>query len=179
MPRVFHEIRTTTILQTDAAVNPGNSGGPLVDSQGNVVGINTAIIGEAYQGISFAIPSSIARPIYERIKSTGRVVRGYLGVGPEDVTVELAKRLELPEVSGAFIAEVRPDIDGIETPAHRAGIQVGDVVLSWAGKPVTGRNSLFSLVGLTPVGSTVEVVVWREKQQKRLAVSVAKCTPGT
>ena len=96
-------------LQTDAAVNPGNSGGPLVDSQGRIVGINTAIVGEAYQGISFAIPSSVARPIYERIRSEGHVTRGWLGVDPQDITPELAQRLSLSNTQGAFSGAGGPE----------------------------------------------------------------------
>ena len=96
-------------LQTDAAVNPGNSGGPLVDSRGKVIGINTAIVGETYQGISLAIPSSIARPIYERIVRDGRVARGWLGVYPRDVVAEEIESLGLSKPEGALVTEVRAE----------------------------------------------------------------------
>jgi len=160
-------------LQTDAAVNPGNSGGPLVDSRGCIIGINTAIVGEAYQGISFAIPSSIARPIYERLRQEGRVARGYLGVQPQDVGLELAEQLGLPSPAGALVVRVESFADGSASPAQRAGIDVGDVIVQWDGQPVGGRTELFSRVGMTPVGSAVEVVVIRKGNRLSLRVEVA------
>jgi S1-C subfamily serine protease len=159
-------------LQTDAAVNPGNSGGPLVDSQGKVVGINTAIVGEAYQGISFAIPSSTAQPIYERIRSEGRVKRGWLGVDPDDVTPELAKRLGLPNTSGALVRAVVPNQNGQASPAQKAGIIAGDVILRWDGHPIRTSTDLFSYVALTDIGAAVEVAVYRDGQEVTLEVTV-------
>ncbi len=166
-------------LQTDAAVNPGNSGGPLVDSQGKIVGINTAIVGEAYQGISFAIPSSIAQPIYERIRREGRVTRGWLGVDPQELTPELAKRLGLSGTVGALVAEVVPNLDGKTSPAQQAGIIAGDVIIRWDGKTVANRTDLFSLVALTPVGTTVDVIVLRDGQEVTLSVTVTQRPPGS
>ncbi len=109
-------------LQTDAAVNPGNSGGPLVDSRGKVIGINTAIVGETYQGISLAIPSSIARPIYERIVRDGRVTRGWLGVSPRDIVAEEAESLGLSKPEGALVLEVKPNPDGSPSPRRSPGL---------------------------------------------------------
>ncbi len=166
-------------LQTDAAVNPGNSGGPLVDSQGLIVGINTAIVGEAYQGISFAIPSSIAQPIYQRIRAEGRVTRGWLGVDPQELTPELAQQLGLPEAVGALVAEVVSNLDGKISPAQKAGIQAGDVIIRWDGKPVVRRTDLFSLVALTSVGSTVNVTVFRDGHEVTLSVTVTQRPPGS
>ena len=111
-------------------MNPGNSGGPLVDSRGRVVGVNTAIIGETYQGISLAIPSSIARPIYERIIRDGRVTRGWLGVQPRDVAVEEAESLGLAKPEGALVESVSAHPDGSPSPAQRAGIQPRDVIIA-------------------------------------------------
>ncbi|MHB0959787.1 MAG: S1C family serine protease [Pirellulaceae bacterium] len=159
-------------LQTDAAVNPGNSGGPLVDSHGRVVGVNTAIVGENYQGISLAIPSSIARPIFERIIRDGRVTRGWLGVQPRDVTVEEAKALGLAKAAGALVESIARHPDGRPSPAQLAGLQPNDVIIQWNGKPIASRTALFSQVALTDIGSPVEVVVMRDKQRITLRVTV-------
>ncbi len=166
-------------LQTDAAVNPGNSGGPLVDSQGRIVGINTAIVGEAYQGISFSIPSSVARPIYERIRLEGHVTRGWLGVDPQDISPELAQRLGLLSTDGALVGRVVPDLDNVNSPAQRAGIVAGDVIVRWDGTPVRSRTDLFSLVALTRVGETIEVVVLRDGAEQTLSVTVTQRPVGT
>lgn len=163
-------------LQTDAAVNPGNSGGPLVDSQGRVVGINTAIVGEAYQGISFAIPSNVARAIYQRIRQDGRVTRGWLGVQPGDVTPEVADQLGLPAATGALVQHVQRAVDGVPTPAQQAGLQAKDVILRWNGQAVKGRTDLFYHVGMTEVGTTVDVIIWREGQRRALQVTVGERT---
>ncbi|MCU0961852.1 MAG: trypsin-like peptidase domain-containing protein [Pirellulaceae bacterium] len=154
-------------LQTDAAVNPGNSGGPLVDARGRVIGVNTAIIGETYQGISLAIPSSIARPVYERIVRDGRVVRGWLGVLPRDLAHDEAASLGLDNATGALIMEVRPD-----SPAQRAGLLPNDVIIRWDDKPVNSRTDLFSRVALTEVGVPVNVVIVRDGATLTLQVTV-------
>jgi len=117
---IVENVSYQDFLQTDAAVNPGNSGGPLVNMSGQVVGINTAIYGKSYQGISFAIPSKIAKGVYEEIKTTGTVARGWLGVGIGDVTEKAASRLGLKEAHGALVGGVVPD-----SPAEKAGIQSG------------------------------------------------------
>jgi serine protease Do len=161
-------------LQTDAAVNPGNSGGPLIDCHGKVVGINTAIVGEAYQGISFAIPSRVARPIYERIRREGRVTRGWLGVDPQDVSVEIGRRLGLEQAEGALVIRVVPNPDGSPSPAQQAGLQAEDVIVGWDGKPVRSRTELFSHVALTPVGSTVDVVILRHGARITVNVTVVE-----
>ena len=164
-------------LQTDAAVNPGNSGGPLVDSRGRVVGINTAIVGETYQGISLAIPSSIARQIYERILRDGRVSRAWLGVQPRDITPDEAAELGLSKPTGALVTQVSPHPDGTPSPAARAGMQVDDLILQWDKQPVTSRTELFSRVAMTETGRPVEVVVLRAGKELTLRVTVVDRPP--
>jgi serine protease Do len=161
-------------LQTDAAVNPGNSGGPLVNSKGLVVGINTAIVGESYQGISFSVPSSVAKQIYERIREEGRVRRAWLGVKPREITPELAVELGLPDRKGAYVIEVPPTISGQPSPAQEAGIQAGDVIRRWDNQPVESRADLFALVAMTKIGSTVEVEVLRSGESLKLPVTVSE-----
>jgi serine protease Do len=160
-------------LQTDAAVNPGNSGGPLVDEQGRVVGINTAIIGETYQGISFAIPSSVARKSYEQIKKNGYITRGWLGVAMDTVSEEFAKEHNLPAASGALVATV-VDAGAGSSPAKRAGMQVGDVIVEWNGQPVDSPKTLSLLVADTDIGSKAEVKVLRDGQEVKLQVAVGE-----
>lgn len=156
-------------LQTDAAVNPGNSGGPLVDLQGRVVGINTAILGQSFQGISFAIPSHIAREVYTSLRESGHVTRGWLGVQPRDVTPEIATQLKLADQRGALVAAV---IEG--SPADRAGIQAGDVILSWDGHDVQDATGLTVTVAGTKIGSRVPARVWREGKELLLQVEVGE-----
>jgi S1-C subfamily serine protease len=158
-------------LQTDTAVNPGNSGGPLVNADGRVIGVNTAIVGDVYQGISFAIPSNVAREVYERLRNDGAVRRGWLGVQLEPMTDQHAKDLGLESNSGAYIADVVREPNG-GSPAAKAGIQTGDVVLSWNEQPVTGPAELSNLVAKTPIGSTARVVYFRDGQQYSIDVTV-------
>lgn len=163
-------------LQTDAAVNPGNSGGPLVNSDGEVVGINTAIIGPSFRGISFSIPSSIARKSYEQIREHGWVERGYLGVQPVDVPDDVARLLDLDRDRGVYLVEVRPD-----TPADEAGFRVHDVILSWDGTEYSDPTLLSRAIAGTPIGSEVQVEVARLQRgqvvRKTLSVKVATRPP--
>ncbi|MEX2173756.1 MAG: trypsin-like peptidase domain-containing protein [Pirellulaceae bacterium] len=158
-------------LQTDTAVNPGNSGGPLVSTEGRVIGVNTAIVGDAYQGISFAIPSNVAREVYERIRSDGAVRRGWLGVQLEEMTDQHALDLGLESKTGAYIADLVQQT-GSGSPAAQAGIQRGDVVVRWNDQPVTGPAELSNLVAKTEIGSTARVVVMRDRQETTLEVAV-------
>lgn len=158
-------------LQTDAAVNPGNSGGPLVDASGRVIGINAAIVGESYQGISFAIPSTIAKRVYEKIRATGRMERGWLGVQPGDVTEQLADEFGWPVDYGAYVHAVvtsRRD----PSPAQRAGIKIGDIIIRWNGTKVPNASTLTRLIAVTEIGSDVEAVVIREGREVVLNVHV-------
>ncbi|MFP6604178.1 MAG: trypsin-like peptidase domain-containing protein [Pirellulaceae bacterium] len=157
-------------LQTDAAVNPGNSGGPLVNEQGHLVGINTAIVGETYQGISFAVPSNVARNVYQRLRKSGRVVRGWLGVVLRDLTAEETTRLKLPMGSGAVVTQFAPG----ESPAIKAGIKRYDVILQWNGKDVEGMASLIRLIGQTDTNTEVPVVVLRKQKPVTLSVHVGE-----
>lgn len=160
-------------LQTDAAVNPGNSGGPLVNAQGNVVGVNTAIVGDAYQGISFAVPSNVAREVYERLRGDGEVRRGWLGVALDSITEDRAKELGIPEGVGAYVAQVVKDGDKA-SPASEAGILEGDVVLRWNDAPIRGPASLSNLVARTEVGTKARVVLVRDGQEMTVEVAVGQ-----
>ena len=158
-----------TFLQTDAAVNPGNSGGPLVNIRGELVGITTAIVGEAYQGISFAIPTEVVRKVYDRLKEHGKVSRGWLGVQLQELTPELVKRLGLKEPRGALVAGVVPN-----SPAAQAGLEPLDVIISWNGQKVTDSSSLPLQVAASDVGVTVKVVVIRNGSEVTLSVTIGE-----
>jgi serine protease Do len=159
-------------LQTDAAVNPGNSGGPLVDASGKVIGINTAIVGDAYQGISFAIPSNVARDIFTRLKSEKIVRRGWLGVQLDEMNGQRAQEAGLPSSRGVFIAGFYADNNA--SPAATAGMLPGDVLLSWNGTPVNSPADLRRLVEKTAIGSRAKVVVYRGEQEVALEVVVGQ-----
>ena len=155
------------LLQSDVAINPGNSGGPLVNEQGKVIGINTSIVGEAFCGISFSVPSSVAREVYERLRTTGRVDRSYLGVYPRVVPGEMVAEYGIVEGMGAFVEWVAPG-----KAADRAGIQPGDIILRWNDQVVENDIILFRLVGLTRPNTTAQVTVLREGTPLQIAVQV-------
>ena len=154
-------------LQTDAAVNPGNSGGPLVNLNGDIVGINTAIVGDTYRGISFAIPSRLAREVYDRLRETGHVDRGFLGVGMEAVSAELAENLGLDETKGAVVTWVQPD-----SPAERAGLAVDDVIVRWNDQAIDRIRDLGRAVVRTKIGSQATIEVIREGETLEFTVTV-------
>ncbi len=160
-------------LQTDAAVNPGNSGGPLVDAQGRVIGINTAIVGESYRGVSFAVPSSVAKVVYERLKATGRLARGWLGVQLDDVSEQTARRLGLPAATGAVVVMVVDD-PHVPSPARDSGLRIHDVVTAWNGKSVGKSADLIRLVAMTEIDSTAQVDLIRQGQKLTVQVRVAE-----
>jgi serine protease Do len=155
-------------LQTDASINPGNSGGPLFNAQGEVVGINTAIVAGG-QGIGFAIPVNMAKGIIEQLKETGKVTRGWLGVSVQAVTPELAQSFGLDENSGALVNEIIKD-----SPAERAGIESGDIILQYDGKPVHEMTELPRMVADTPVGKKVVVKLLRDRKEKSVTVTIEK-----
>jgi serine protease Do len=159
-------------LQTDAAVNPGNSGGPLVNLKGQIVGINTAIYGQRYQGIAFAIPSGLAEQVYQKLKAGEPVPRGWLGVGPQEVTSQLAEQLGLEEARGALVREVISN-----SPAKKAGIQAGDVIVKWGSKRVNNPDDLLFLVASTQPGSQVKVELYRGGQKQVVTVTVGDRPP--
>ncbi|MHB8709721.1 MAG: PDZ domain-containing protein, partial [Desulfuromonadales bacterium] len=151
-------------IQTDASINPGNSGGPLLNVYGEVVGVNTAIVA-AGQGIGFAIPINLARQVAEQLIATGEVTRGWLGVSMQPLDPALAEAFGLDKVSGALVTKVLPD-----TPAERAGLQRGDVLLTFAGKAVRGVRELQLLVASAPIGKPVPVEILRDG--RRLTANV-------
>src|SRR6185437_350162 len=149
-------------LQTDASINRGNSGGPMFNMAGEVIGINTAIYSPSGGsiGIGFAIPSNLAKPVVDQIREFGHARRGWLGVNIQSVTDEIAESLGLDKPKGALIASVR---DG--GPAQVAGIQAGDVVLTFDGKEVHDMRHLPRIVAETPIDKTVKVKVWRKRKE--------------
>ena len=153
------------LLQTDAAVNPGNSGGPLVDALGRIVGINTAIVGESYRGISFAIPSTTAQRIYRQLRDRGRVDRGWLGV-------DLDPRHD--QVGNGARVRAIVVIPGHPSPAQQAGLRAGDIIVRWNDQPVNDLTALPRLVAATEVGARVMVVAIRRGQQVSLEVVVGR-----
>jgi S1-C subfamily serine protease len=161
-------------LQTDAAVNPGNSGGPLVDAHGRIVGINTAIVGNAYQGISFAIPSSVARRVYENLRTRGHVERGWLGAQLGDVTAEVASEFNLSVNRGAYVVAVVTTDARNPSPAQLAGLRPGDIIVQWNGQPINDGKVLTRLVAATKIGSDAEVTVVREGREVTLTVRIAE-----
>ncbi|MCU0693583.1 MAG: trypsin-like peptidase domain-containing protein, partial [Polyangiaceae bacterium] len=142
-------------LQTDASINPGNSGGPLVNMNGEVIGINTMIVGRG-QGIGFAVSSNMARSITQQLMTNGRVQRAWIGVGVQDLTPEVAREMNVPAGSGALINQVVP-----QGPAHLARLQVGDIATSVAGKAIRDAQDLMREVLAHPVGTKVRLEVAR------------------
>ena len=160
-------------LQTDAAVNPGNSGGPLVNVQGKVVGINTAIIGDSFQGVSFALAGNIAQDAYEKMRAHGYVPRGWLGVGLREMTPELAEELGMPAPLGVYVPSFK-DLENQRSPASQAGMQVGDVILRFNGHDIDAPLTLSRRVAECGIGTAVEVVVLRDGEQLALNVVIAE-----
>ena len=157
-------------IQTDASINPGNSGGPLFNLKGEVIGINTAIVPNG-QGIGFAIPVNMAKQIVPQLRDAGKVTRGWLGVVVQPMSEELAQSFDLDRPRGALVSDV---VKG--SPAERAGLQRGDVILSFDGQAIDERNDLPKVVANAGVGKTVKVVVFRDGKEKELKVEVGKLT---
>ena len=156
------------LIQTDAAINPGNSGGPLLNSRGEVIGINTAIVTSG-QGIGFAIPVNMARKVMEDLVKRGKVTRGWLGIGIQPLTPELAKSFGVSADEGILVNQVMP-----KSPAEAAGIKVGDLILSLDGKPLKDARQMQRLVAEAEIGKTIEVVVLRDKTKRALKVQVGE-----
>jgi len=157
-------------IQTDASINPGNSGGPLLNLAGEVVGINTAIFSQSGGniGIGFAIPINMAKDLLPQLKK-GKVVRGWLGVMIQKITPELKQKLDLKDEKGALVADVTPG-----GPAEKAGIQRGDVIVTFNGKEIKEMSELPYVVASTPVGKSVAVEVLRKGQKKSFEIKIAE-----
>ncbi|RMH09450.1 MAG: DegQ family serine endoprotease [Nitrospirae bacterium] len=158
-------------IQTDAAINPGNSGGALVNMRGELVGINTAILSRTggYQGIGFAIPASLGKPVYDSLVATGRVVRGYLGVSIQAVTPDLARAFHVDRPAGALVTEVKPS-----SPAAEAGLSPGDIITRYDGRSITDPRDLQRAVTQTPVGTSVVLTVVRDGQSRELTAVIGE-----
>ena len=159
-------------IQTDAAINPGNSGGAMIDLHGDLIGINTAILsggGGGNQGVGFAIPINMARSVMEQIVGHGKVVRGYLGLFPQDVTPALAKQFGLSKPGGALVSGLKPD-----APAARAGLKDGDVILTLNGQAVQSANDLRLRISQTAPGSSVKLGISREGKTQDVNVTLAE-----
>lgn len=159
-------------IQTDASINPGNSGGPLFDARGKVIGINTAIIAGG-QGIGFAIPINMAKAVLPQLEENGKIIRGWLGVGIQQVTPELAQSFGVQGESGALVSEVTKD-----GPAEKAGVKPGDIIMEFDGKQIQEMNSLPRYVASTPVGKKVKLKVLRDGKTVELTAKIERLKDG-
>ncbi len=155
-------------IQTDASINPGNSGGPLFNTRGEVVGINTAIVAGG-QGIGFATPINMVKDVLIQLKEQGHVTRGWIGVGIQAVTPELARSFGLKEARGVLVSSVSPG-----DPADRAGVKTGDIIVAFDGQPVKELNDLPRVVAATPPGKKIKLKIIRDGGEKTLFIKVAK-----
>ena len=158
-------------IQTDASINRGNSGGPMFDVNGKVIGINTAIFSPSggSVGIGFAIPTALAKPVIDQIIEYGRTRRGWLGVRIQQVTEEIAESLELPKASGALVATITPD-----GPASESGLEPGDIILEINGRAVKEMRELPRLVAETPIDSDAIVTYWRDGKKSTTKVKIGE-----
>jgi serine protease Do len=158
-------------FQTDTAINPGNSGGPLVNIRGEVIGINTAIYSESggNQGIGFAIPSNVVRAAMNSIISKGRVIRGYLGVGIQPVTADIAEQFKLKSARGALVTDVTPG-----SPAEKAGIIRGDVIRKVNGYEVKDTITLVNRIAEADIGSNLTIDLVRDGESKTVSAQVVE-----
>ncbi len=163
-------------LQTDVAVNPGNSGGPLFDTAGDVIGINSQIYSQSggYMGLSFAIPIDVAMKVEQQLVAHGKVIRGRLGVTVQDVNQSLGESFGLPKPGGALVSSVE---DG--SPAAKAGLKPGDVILALDGKEVSGSSDLPPRVADLPPGTRAKLEVWRDRRRRELEVQVGEAKDAT
>jgi serine protease Do len=170
--RVIGQGTYDDFVQTDAAINPGNSGGPLVNMRGQVVGINSNIISNSggSMGIGFAIPSNMTRKVYEQLVSSGTVTRGWLGVQIQPLSPELARSFGLAGKKGALVA----DVLGEESPAAKAGLKAGDIIVELNGIPVDSNTHLVHLVADIHPGETVDIKYYRDGKLASTKVTVAK-----
>lgn len=158
-------------IQTDVAINPGNSGGPLFNLRGEVIGINSQIFSRSggFMGISFAIPIDLAMDIQQQLRTKGRASHGRMGVSIQEVTREVAEAFGLPKAGGALVNSVEPN-----GPAARAGIEPGDVILKFDGKPITVSSDLPRMVGALKPGTKSQVEIWRKGQVRTVSVTIGE-----
>jgi serine protease Do len=163
-------------LQTDAAINPGNSGGPLLNLRGEVIGVNAAIVSQSggYEGIGFAIPSKMALYIAQQLIARGKVERGWLGVSVQDLTPELAKSFDAEGAKGALIAEVVK-----ESPAEKAGMKKGDIVIAYREKEITNASTLRNEAAISPIGQEAKLTVLRKGKKEELTVKIGNLEDAT
>ena len=159
-------------IQTDASINPGNSGGPLFNLQGQVVGVNTAIVASG-QGIGFAIPINMAKQLIPQLIKEGKVTRAWLGVGIQEITPELAKSFGLSDEKGALVASVFPG-----SPAEKAGLKTGDIIRTFNEKSIVESHDLPTLVAREPVGKQIKLKVLREGKEKEVDVTLSEMEKG-
>jgi serine protease DegQ len=158
-------------IQTDAAINPGNSGGALVDGSGNLVGINTAIYSQTggAMGIGYAIPVSTARKVMEQIIQKGSVIRGWVGVGVQDITKEIAESFKLSATAGVLITQVERG-----GPADKGGIKPGDVLLAVNGKPVVDSTGMLNMISALQPGESARLKIIRNQSESELGVTIGR-----
>ena len=159
------------LMQSDVALNPGNSGGPLVNSMGDVVGVNAAIVGESYRGISFSIPSKVAKRVAQQLVSAGEVARGWLGVWMEELDDQQRFNSEGRAQAGVIVKGFPREGD---SPARDAGIEIGDIILTFNGKPVMNQSELMRFIGEADAGAVVPVEVRRGDDAISLQVTLGK-----
>src|SRR5215207_6512129 len=162
-------------LQTDAPINQGNSGGALVDTAGELVGINSQILSPSGGniGIGFAVPANMAKSVMDQLRKSGKVVRGMIGITVQNVTSDLAASLGLSEVRGVLVGSVQPG-----GPAERAGLRRGDVIVGFNGAPVTDSNSLRNRVASTQPGTEVTLTITRDNREQQVRVTLAELPSG-
>lgn len=158
-------------IQTDAAINPGNSGGPLVNIKGELIGINTAIFSRTggYQGIGFAVPSNMVRPLMGQLIQKGKIVRGWLGVTIQEMTPELSQKFGLEKSNGALVSDVAKG-----SPAEKSGIMRGDIIVAFNGKEVRDVASLRNMVSQSKVGSDVSIKILRSRKEYNLRLAIGE-----
>jgi serine protease Do len=158
-------------IQTDAAINPGNSGGPLINLQGEAIGVNTAIASRSggYMGIGFAIPSNMVQAVKDQLVTKGKVVRGYLGIRIQELTRALAQSMRLDTTEGVLVADVSKD-----SPAAKAGLKRGDVILALNGRPMTDPGQLRNTVAMSAPGTKVPVQILRDNKKREITVELGE-----
>jgi len=160
---------TMSLIQTDASINRGNSGGPLINIKGEVIGINNMIFSEGGGsiGLGFAIPINNAKSILEQLKVDKKIKRGYLGVQPVSLSEDYAKEIGLSQAEGALVGAIVPD-----GPAQKAGVMVGDVIIKVGDKKITAYTELYTVIDATPIGKTLKITVWRNKSELSLFATI-------